>query len=171
MDIAIATIISDKTIKAKEKTSRLAEALLGGKLALEELIAYAAKAKEADIANGMEACAYVTERYPAISSLGLLRFAERHLASKSARLRWESGKVIGHIAHLYPDELEPAIAGLIGNASHDGTVVRWSAAYALSRIFASPRYASDGNLRVKLSALLDAEAKESIRKMYAKALQ
>ncbi len=43
-------------------------------------------------------------------------------------------KVIGNIAHLYPSKLTGALKNLLINTEHEGTVVRWSAAFALGQI-------------------------------------
>lgn len=43
---------------------------------------------------------------------------------------------------LYPNDLDKPIKSLLNNANDNGTVVRWSAAYALSRIIILPEYAN-----------------------------
>lgn len=167
---AIMELMIDKELKAKEKTARLADALLNGEVRFEDIATFAVGAKEPDIANCMEACEYATSRNPRLSGPEMLGFAVRHLSAKAPRLRWEAGKVIGNIAHLYPEDLASAITGLMANAKHDGAVVRWSGAYALTRIAALPKYSEDTGYRGSLRTLYEEEEKNGIRKMYAQAL-
>lgn len=168
--MGIAERLTSKEWKAKEKTAWLAESLLDGQADMAEVLEFAVAAKEPDIANCMEACEYATSRNAELATPELLGFATRHLGAKAPRLRWESGKVIGNIARLYPDRLEPAVAGLRENAKHEGAVVRWSAAYALTQILQLPLYRDNDLFRTMLGEIRDTEEKDSIKKLYAKAL-
>jgi hypothetical protein len=77
---------------------------------------------------------YATKMPPANSSELWMDFATESLQEKSPRIKWESAKVIGNIVHLYPSKTDTALINLLANAKHEGTVVRWSVALALSKI-------------------------------------
>lgn len=166
----IGELLSNKQLKPKEKTQALADAILDGELPIHSVMDFAMNAKPPAVAACMEAFEYATKQSSSAASLDLLHWAQHHLNAKASRLRWESAKVIGNIAHLYPEELELAVESLLVNTKDDSTVVRWSAAYALTQIFGLPPYAND-SFRNQLLSIQQSEEKESIRKMYAKALK
>lgn len=78
--------------------------------------------------------------------------------------------MIGNIAMLYPKDLEKSIESLINNTNDKGTVVRWSAAYALSRIVILPEYANS-KLYNQMVEICEKEEKNSIKNIYLKAFQ
>ncbi|MNJ70251.1 hypothetical protein D3C77_666940 [compost metagenome] len=118
----------------------------------------------------MEALEYATNENPETGSEELFRFAQYNLNAKVPRLKWESAKVIGNIAHRYAEDLESVITSLIENTKDNGTVVRWSAAYALTQIYILPNYSND-DFRDKLVDICQAEEKASIKKIYLKVLK
>ena len=71
---------------------------------------------------------------------------------------------------LYPRDLDKPIKSLLNNANDNGTVVRWSAAYALSRIIILPEYANS-KLYNQLVEICEKEEKNSIKNIYLKAFQ
>ncbi len=166
----VAELLKKKDLKAKEKTELLAEALMSGILAFPDIIQFASTAKEPAKATCMEALEYATSQKPEIATPDVLEFAASHLQAKAPRLKWESAKVIGNIAHLFSAQLDTAVVGLLNNSKDDSTVVRWSSAYALTRIVSLPSYSNDP-FQSKLSTNLESEDKDSIKKMYTKALK
>ena len=56
------------------------------------------------------------------------------------------------------------------NANHDGTVIRWASAYALSRIIIIPQYAR-GPLFEQISNLYEKEQETGVKNQYRKALK
>jgi hypothetical protein len=60
--------------------------------------------------------------------------AETYISSSSNSLKREASRVVGNIAHLFPDNLDDAIKMLMDNTNSDVTVVRWGSAYALGRV-------------------------------------
>lgn len=163
-------LLKNKELKPKEKTVQIADAILNGDLAIEDVIEFASSSKDPAKATCMEAFEYATNKKPEIANMELFRFAEYNLNSKAPRLKWESAKVIGNIAHLFSEGLEAAIASLLENSKHDGTVVRWSAAYALTQIFLLSPYSKD-HFRGLLQDIYDSEEKNSIKKIYIKVLR
>ncbi|QUW22046.1 hypothetical protein JSQ81_00170 [Sporosarcina sp. Marseille-Q4063] len=162
-------ILNNKEIKSKEKTKLLAKALLENEITIDMIMDYSEEAKIPIKGTYMEVLEAATSENPKIATPKLLKFAESNLLAKAPRIKWESAKVIGNIAHLFPEQLEPSIEHLLVNTSHEGTVVRWSAAYALTKIACLSRY-SNSKLIGQLTEISAAEEKASIKKIYGKAL-
>lgn len=166
----LAELLNRKGLKPKQKTETIADAILSGTLTISDVIVAADTFKDPAKATLMEAFEYATNKKPEIATIDLFMFAENNLNAKAPRLKWESAKVIGNIAHLFSENLELAIASLLENSKDDGTVVRWSVAYALSSIFRLPNYAND-DFRRQLETICESEEKNSIKKIYLKALK
>lgn len=163
-------LLKDKTLKPKDKTENLSKWILEGFLPVEELLAFAEKQKDPAKATCIEAMEYATKQNPAIAEESLWSFVTNTLAAKAPRIKWESAKVIGNIAHLFPEKLEEAITRLLINAEHEGTVVRWSAAFALGEIL-KLKTKDHQNLAASITALCEKEEKNSIKKIYSAALK
>ena len=101
---------------------------------IDELITFAKESKDPIKATIIESFEFATKLKPEIANKTLLLFVSQTLTAKAPRVKRESAKVIGNIAHLFPKKLEEAIKNLLVNTEHEGTVVRWSAAFALSQI-------------------------------------
>ena len=85
-------------------------------------------------------------------------------------IKWESAKVVGNVSHLYPEKLDEAIGNLLVNSEHAGTVVRWSAAYALSQII-KIKTSRNKELIPTIESICEREEKNSIKKIYLEALK
>jgi hypothetical protein len=90
----------------------------------------------------LEAIEAVTGKNPEIADLEWLKFAQDFITSQSNNLKREASRVVGNIAHLFPNDLEMAIQYLMNNTKKDSTVIRWGSAYAMSRIIQIPQYAN-----------------------------
>lgn len=166
----IAEILADKSIKPKEKTETLSSSLLKGELNLNELLKFANDSKDPAKATCIEATEYATNQKPEIANKALLDFATASLTAKAPRVKWESAKVIGNIAHLFPKDLDNAITNLLTNTEHTGTVVRWSAAFALGEIL-KLKTKHNNDLLPAIKVICDQEEKNSIKKIYLTALK
>ncbi|MCD6067022.1 MAG: hypothetical protein K0S33_1848 [Bacteroidetes bacterium] len=166
----IDALLSDKLIKPKSKTEQLSVLLLEGKISAEQLMDRAEKAKDPVKATCMEVIEYASKTDPSLVTKKVFLFAIVSLAEKAPRIKWESAKVIGNTVHLFPAQLDKAIKGLLDNSEHTGTVVRWSAAYALGEILQlKTKYNKD--LIPAIEAICRSEEKASIRKIYEAALK
>jgi hypothetical protein len=163
-------IVSDKSIKPKEKTEIISKMLLDNSVAINDLINFAKTAKDSPKASCIEALEYATKTNPEIATLECLNFVTETLTEKAPRVKWESARVIGNIAHRFPENLDIAINNLIINSEHTGTVVRWSSAYALGQIIIT----KNENTKYFISTIetiCEREEKNSIRKIYSDALK
>lgn len=166
----IGELLADKSKKPKEKTELLSKALTNREISISQVLAFATAAKDPAKATCIEAMEYATAVDPGVIDVASFRFVTDALTSKAPRVKWESAKVIGNTARLFPAELDKAVAGLLANAEDEGTVVRWSAAFALGEIvqLRGPR---NKDLVPAMEAIAAREEKNSIKKIYLAALR
>lgn len=163
-------LINDKSIKTKEKTKILSKWIIENHDKIHLLIDFAKQSKDAQKAGCIEAMEYVSKQNPEISNAEWLEFTTNTLTEKPPRIKWESARVIGNIAKLYPQNLEKAISNLLINSEHEGTVVRWSSAYALGEIL-KLKTQHNNILIPAIESICEREEKNSIRKIYQLAIK
>jgi hypothetical protein len=168
MDIIL--LLNDKSIKPKEKTEMLSAWILDGKVTIDQLVQFAETAKEPQKATCIEALEFATKQKPEIISEKGFHFVTQTLMAKAPRVKWESARVIGNTAHLFVAGLDEAITNLRDNSAHEGTVVRWSTAFALGEIL-KLKTKHDDELLPALQNIADKEGKNSIRKIYFDAIK
>ncbi|AKK71355.1 hypothetical protein HX13_05805 [Chryseobacterium sp. P1-3] len=168
--MTIEEVFQDKTIKAKGKVSIIGDWLINKELPVDELIVYAEKQKAIDKATCIEALEYATKKNPEIADENTFLYVTQSLKNDEPRIKWESAKVIGNVAKLFPDELTKAIKNLLPNAESTGTVVRWATAYALAEIL---KLKTDNNktLLSKIEKLSEKEEDNGVKKKYLDALK
>jgi hypothetical protein len=168
--MTIEMLINDKTKKVKEKTETISKWLLDGSMPTDELIAFAGKSKDSEKAICIEAIEYATKQNPKLADDNVFSFVTKALTDKAPRVKWESAKVIGNIAHLFPAKLNKAIGNLLTNSEYDGTVVRWASAYALGEILKlKTKYNKD--LLPAIEAICDREEDNGVKKKYLDAIK
>jgi len=163
-------ILTDKTIKPKEKTEAISQFILNNPKAIEDLVSFAKISKDPIKATIIESFEFTTKLKPEIANKVMLEFVSQTLTEKAPRVKWESAKVIGNIAHLFPKQLDEAIKHLLINTEHAGTVVRWSAAFALSQIV-KLKTPINKELVPAMETICEHEEKNSIKKIYQEALK
>lgn len=163
-------LLNDKSISAKAKTETISEWLLAKKISAAVLTAVAEPLKDPAKATCMEAIEFATKQNPGVIDKKTFSFAAVCLTSKAPRVQWESAKVIGNTAHLFKDELGEAIKNLLANTESTGTVVRWSAAFALSEII-KLKTKFNKHLVPAAETICSNEEKNSIRKIYTAAFK
>ncbi|MDH4473933.1 MAG: hypothetical protein QE487_15105 [Fluviicola sp.] len=161
----VADLVADKTLKPKEKTEKIGTWLLNAALNVDELVEFASSQKDPSKATCVEAIEFATKQQPSIITENAFRFVTGTLTAKAPRIKWESAKVIGNTAALFADQLDEAIVNLLQNSEHEGTVVRWSAAYALGEII-QLKTVHNKDLIPAIEAICNREEKNSIRKIY-----
>jgi hypothetical protein len=161
---------SDKSTKSKEKVELLSNAILNGEISTEELIAFASSSKDPIKGSCIESLEFSTQNKSSILDQKAFDFVTESLSEKAPRIKWESAKVIGNTAKSFPENLQNAITKLIENSTHEGTVVRWSSAFALSEILNINQSLKD-QLLPTLKDISEKEEKNSIKKIYQKAIK
>ncbi len=170
MEINIADLLADKLVKPKQKTEMLSELILEGKMTVSSMIKEAEKMKDPAKATCIEAIEFATQKNADLAKEDCLKFMSDSLTHKAPRIKWESAKVIGNIAHKHSNKLDEAISNLLKNTQHEGTVVRWSAAFALGEIVKLKNKQHQG-LVPELEKICEAEEKNSIKKIYLSAFK
>lgn len=163
-------VLSNKSIKSKDQVSLLAKELIAGKIFIKDIILFYETLKDRDKATCLESIEYATREKPHLATKALFNFAVSCLKEKAPRIKWESAKIIGNIAHVLPVDLKAAIDHLQDNVQHEGTVVRWATAYALSQIVKLPTKWQK-ELIPKLNSIAEREKKGSIKKIYMNTLE
>lgn len=166
----IAALLTDKALKPKDKTETLSKWLLDNELTADDLTAFAGAAKDPAKATCIEALEYASRQRPTVVNKQSFQFVLQALTAKAPRVKWESAKVVGNTAHLFPDNLDQAIINLLDNSEHEGTVVRWSAAFALAEILKLKTKHNQG-LLPSVETICEREEKNSIKKIYLDAIR
>jgi HEAT repeat protein len=170
MQMTLAELLIDKTKKTKEKVETISKWLVNGSLLIDELLVFAKKAKDPEKATCIEAIEFATRLQPTIANETVFAFATKMLTENAPRVKWESAKVIGNIAHLFPTKLSKAISNLLTNSEYDGTVVRWATAFALGEILKlKTKYNKD--LLPAIEAICDREQDNGVKKKYLDAIK
>jgi HEAT repeat protein len=163
-------MLHDKQVKAKAKVESIAQMLLANTISIKDLLKVAKASKDPEKATCIEAIEFATKSKPAIATSACLAFVAEALTAKAPRVKWESAKVIGNIAPLFPGKLDDAIKNLLINTEYSGTVVRWSAAYALGEIL-KLKTKRNKDLVPAIEAICKQEQTNSIRKIYLAAMK
>jgi hypothetical protein len=166
----ITELLNDKTKKAKEKVETISKWLLDGFLPTDELLMFAEKAKDTEKATCIEAIEFATRQNSKIADESVLSFVTKMLTDKAPRVKWESAKVVGNIAHLFPTKLNKTITNLLTNSEYDGTVVRWAVAFALGEIL-KLKTKHNADLLPAIEAICDREQDNGIKKKYFDAIK
>jgi len=163
-------IFNDKNLKQKAKTALLGKLLLDKEISIDGLIAFAEKSKDTEKATCIEAIEYATKQDPEFANEKCWKYICQKLTEEAPRVKWESAKVIGNIAHLFPAKLNVAITNLLTNAEYNGTVVRWAAAFALGEIL-KLKTGYNKDLLPALEAICNREQEKGVKKKYLEAIK
>ena len=166
----IAELLQNKELRIKAKTEALSSWLLENKITPDELLGFAKTAKDVEKANCIEALELATKQNPNIINKKSFQFVTQTSTANAPRVKWESARVIGNTAHLFTDKLDDAIKNLLANSEHEGTVVRWSAAFALGEIV-KLKTKHNKALLPAIEAIIKREEQNSIKKIYLAALK
>lgn len=154
---------------AKEQVTYLAARLSADPALLAELPEALAFAKTPEQGALVEALTVVTEATPRAAA-GLIPTVIVCLDSKSPRVRWEAARTLANAAATFPKACSEAVPALLANTTHDGTVVRWSAAVALVAVYkVNPSLQAE--LQIEIHGVLQRETNSGVRNVYLKGLE
>lgn len=166
--LEVEQILKSKT-KPKEKQGQLVEALKNGQIELEELLGFYKSAKDPEKGTLLSAITKITKDNPEFIN-HQIDFVIDQITYKAPRVKWESSEIIANIAEKYPEKTALAIPNLVGNIDNEGTVVRWSTAFALTAI-AKHNKKTNNELIPLFEEQLGEEVNQGVRKIYEKALK
>ena len=168
--MTIKEIIEDSSLKAKGKSQSIGKQILEGKIVVRELVDFAKAAKPPVKGICMEAIEFATKQNPEVVDAETFQFLSKSLQDEAPAIKRECARAIGNTAHLFPGKLAEAIKNLLQNSEHEGTVVRWSAAFALGEIL-KLKTKHNKELLPAVESIVRREEENSIRKIYAAALK
>lgn len=163
-------IFENKALKPSEKTKAILALVGDKKIKVNELLAFAKAGKDPVKATCIEAIEFATQKDATLLNAEGFDFIVQSLNDKAPRIKWESAKVIANTCQHFVTKLDKAIAGLLTNSEHEGTVVRWSAATALGKIVIL-KTKHQAELIKTIEAIMNREEKNSIKKIYAEGLK
>lgn len=167
--MTIKQIIDDKSIKRLEKRKAIIEGIVNGSFNFSEISAACLFLPEKNISLLLEAIEEVSRSKEFTLEEDYLNLSERYILSSDPSCIREASRIVGNLAASFPAKLDHAITALLQNADHEGTVIRWASAYALSRIVILPQYAK-GPLFEQISDLYEKEKENGVKNQYRKAL-
>lgn len=166
----IISVMNDKALKGTKKRVAIIELIVSGNLNCKQIEAISTEINDKQMASILEAIEEISNKGLAQLSSRYLLFAIPYIKSENNNCRREASRIVGNMAAQYPDMIEEAISPLLDNSSNEGTIIRWAAAYALSRIITTDRYAQS-ELYDKLTDISNKEEDNAIRNQYLKALK
>jgi hypothetical protein len=161
-------VILKSGMKPKERIVRLADSVKKGLIPISAVIDYYEKGSTAEKGDCIEAMEFVSEEKPEMISTRL-DFVIGQLNHAAPRVKWESARILGNAARNDSDRLGKAIPKLLANAKDEGTVVRWSAARALTEL-AIRNSGHRKKLLPQFKRLLKSENNNGVKKIYLKAV-
>ena len=161
-------LLEDKSIKTAQKRDQISDAFENGTITVSNMKTYVIDDKGVGII--LEAMEAVSRKNPEASDIEWLDYAGKHILSSSNTVKREALRVVGNIAHLFPDSLFDVVQTLLKNTNNDGTVVRWGSAYALGRIILIPQYANS-DLFDTLVDLAEQETENGVKSQYLTGLK
>ena len=168
--MTVTEIMNDKSLKRLEKRNFLVEAIINREFNF-SIISEACKSlHEKNISLLLEAIEEVSRSKEFELEADYLDLAEKYILSSDNSCKREASRIVGNLANKFPTKLDNAITALLQNTKNDGTVIRWSSAYALSLIIIIPQYA-ESPLFEQISDLCIKENESGVKNQYIKALK
>ncbi|MGL4589851.1 MAG: HEAT repeat domain-containing protein [Mycoplasmatales bacterium] len=97
-------------------------------------------------------------------------FATLYISSENNAIIREASRIIGNLAVVFPEEIHSAIPKILANTSNESKIIRWSCAYALSRIVLQPQY-RNSELFSTVQSICTNEIESGVKNQYLKAFK
>lgn len=166
----IIEVLEDKLLKSIDKRKIIVAALSDGEITIsqiEELVAVINAKKLPIVFEAIEA---VTNSDAEKADISWLQFVTNNITSEHNTIKREASRIIGNIAHKFPNDLEKSIEALLVNTKNESKVVRWGSAYAFASIIVIPEHANS-DLFDQLTEICDQELENGVKNQYVKALK
>ena len=152
--------------KPKAKILALVELVKNKELSISDLVEYFNSCPKAQKGHIIESIEYVTQENPELAE-PYIDFVIENLAFEAPRVKWEAARIIGNLAPQYANKLDTAIKKLLVNTADNGTVVRWSTAFALTEI-AKHNEKKRAELEEEFQKILKREENNGVKNVYLK---
>ena len=158
----IVELLVNTNVKSVEKRDALVKAIQIKSISIIDIQTVSTALDDKKLAILFEALEAVSGKNSKLADLDWLLFVQNFITSGSNSIKREASRIVGNIAHMFPDNLEVTIQNLLGNIKHDSIVIRWGSAYALSRILQIPKHANSDLYEV-LTALCAQEQENGVK--------
>ena len=166
--IDMKNILAEK-IKPKEKVQKITSIVLEDPTKIKELIQNFVEGSDVEKGTYATVMKHISEKNPEIIE-PYIEDLVKYINHKSNRVKWGIPETIGNLAEKYPNKVENAIPLLLINTQHMSTVVRWCAAYALSRIMIHNSGKRD-ELLEQIKQILSKEKNNGVKNVYLNAIK
>ena len=168
-DFDLSFLFGDRSIRAKAREKEIGAALLDGRLSSEAFLDFARLQSGPAKTTCLGGLELATRARPELVDTAWFGFLCDALEDDLSSIKREAARIVGNVAQQPPGRMDAALEGLLRNATHDGTVVRWAAAFALCEILSHQPALVDG-LLPQVRRLRDHEENSGVKKKYIKAL-
>ncbi|MEA1936557.1 MAG: hypothetical protein U9N04_00390 [Patescibacteria group bacterium] len=120
-------------IKPKEKVILLTEKIKKDKKLFKELMEILETGTDVEKGTCADAIKHITKDNTEIAKLHINEIIG-YINSDVTRVKWGVPEAIGNMAEKFPEEIAEAIPKLFVNLKKSSTVIRWCAAYGLTKI-------------------------------------
>ena len=163
-------LLSNKSIKPKAKTVEIAFQINSGLLQPSSVYDLLEKVSPSQKSRLLESIELASKTHPEMVTQVLFNKTVDLLLSSEPAIKRECGRIIANTAHLFPNKLTKATNHLLDNCRHEGTVVRWSAAFALGEIL-KLKGTGHEELAKAISLLAEMETNTGVKNNYLKAIK
>lgn len=164
--------ILQRKVKAKEKQTKLVEAVVSKKISAKEFITFFESASDVDKGTCADVMKHVSAESPEIL-MPYIDVLMKYINYKAPRVKWGVPEAIGNMAKDYPDQMIRAIPYLLENTTDDKTnttVIKWCAAFALAEI-AKHAPKTRKQLMPIFEKIIRGEKNNGVKNVYVKAIK
>jgi hypothetical protein len=151
-------------IKPKEKVNKILQLILDEPNSVQQLIDNFKEGSKVEKGTYAEVLKHVSKKDPTIIEPYIDELTG-YVNYEANRVKWGIPETIGNLAEKYPKKVEKSVPSLLINANDKSTVVRWCAAYALSKI-ALHNLSIRNELVKKFEEILSIEKNNGVKKVY-----
>ena len=162
-------LLSDSSTKSKDKRAKIISAVCNQVISIHDLISVGSLDDKKTVIV-LESIEEITRKTPEAADAACLLFAASYISADSNAIKREASRIVGNLAHLFPEHLEPVIGKLLDNTNNVGTVVRWGSAYAVGKIVQIPQFANS-NLYLQVTTLSEGEKENGVKNQYLNGLK
>jgi len=164
----LAEILTAK-IKPKEKEQQIIQLLNSGAIDKMSLLEFFNNTTDSGRGYCMAVITAMTKADKQFA-IDILDFVMAQLEHKAGRVKWEAAEIIGLSAAGAPGKCVAAVGPLLKNTESEGTVARWSAAFALTEIALNNPAIREQLLPV-FEKIVQSDESNGVKKIYQKALK
>ena len=161
--------VLSEQIKPKEKVEKITQMVIEEPNRITELMQNFRQGSDVEKGTYATVLKHISEKTPEIIEPYIEELFD-YINHKSNRVKWGIPETIGNLAEDYPKRVENAIPLLLINTQDKSTVVRWCAAYALTRIMIHNLGKRDALIE-QINHIVSDEKNNGVRNVYLNAIK